>query len=308
MKKAKVILSRLVFVIIISSFMCPSSLVAQSKNYTHNLFSFKIHDKFEYKEIEGSNGVMAYVSSTTIMEIVEEKRQPNAAKYADLLEGKLLEKFDTENAFDTLDGWPVIVLIAKKKSDLGTWERRYFFFDDGSSTFVLSISGWGQDQRIIDDMFAVTKNSFKFTSIRRLLTDFYFDVPKHMGFDRSAKMIWSRCYDFKKRAFDNAIRFNVYPDEKFASAVKEKQKMLKKDKATNIVDQTMTINGFNVAKLGGTRTQKLEKGYTKIERYIFYLIENPNGGVSYIWFTGDEAIGGAMEVGMDKLINSIDKQ
>jgi hypothetical protein len=277
---------------------------AQSKEYTHQLFSFKIHDDFVYQEVEGSNGLMAYVSSTIIMDIGEEKGQPNAAKYTDQYEGRVMDSFETQVSVDTLDGWPVILLTASRKSDAGTYLRRSLLFDNGESTFMLSISGWTMDQRIVDEMFQVTQSSFRFAKGRRQLPVYSFDVPRHMSVDHSAKMIWSRCYNIGNRTFDNQIRFNEFPEDSFESAIKDQRKALSKDKAVNIVDEVIQANGITIAKIGGTRTIKLEKGNTKVERKVVYIISNPKGGVSKIWFTGDDKVGPMMESGMDNIMRT----
>ena len=272
------------------------------------MFSFKIHDDFKYEIIDQTKGKKAYISGAIILDFDVKENQPNAAKYADSYEYRLLDKFDTERTYDTLDGWPVIVLNVDNTSEPGTYKQRYFIFDDGKSSYLLSISGWAQEQRIVDEMFAVTQNSFAFSTNRELLGFYYFDVPKFMVLEKSSKFIWSGCYNSKEKAISNQIRFNTYPDETVEDNLKEQRKMLKKDKASDIVDESFIANGFTVWKIGGTRTIELKKPHTKVERKILYFIENPKGGVSAFWFTGDEQIGKAMESGMDQMIKTIGVQ
>ena len=290
--------------VIALSLLAITTFNAQTKEFKNVYFSFKIHDKLEVDEtVEKTPGKTIYSSSTIFLDIDEVKSYSNAKKYMDALELALPIDVKVSNRMDSLGGRPVMVLHTDQKSDLGTYVRDYFIFDNGSSTFCVSICGWGMDQHIIDSYFAVTRESFKYSTMRHSLADVYVDVPATMGVDKSSNLIWSRVYNPGEK-IDIAIRFNRKPEENYDDAIKEKLKELKKEKALDIVNEVMMVGDLNITMVGGTTSTKLNKGLIKEERSYFYFIKHPAGGISYFFFRAHPSIAPSMLTAVEAIIKS----
>ncbi len=280
-------------------FLFPFFSIAQTVEYDHRLFRFKVHDKLEYEVLEG---FPVYRSSTIFLSFKEIDTYDNAAKYADALENKFLDQDNvyTDRGVDTLDGWPVIFLERQDKSADPVFIQQFYLFGDGKTVFSLSISGYRPDERIIREYFSVTKSSFTFKTQKQIKKGLSLTLPKFMLEDDN--MFWSHVYN-KDQTIDIPIYIFHDLDSKYEDAVKSQAKDFKSLKPTAYNEEQFTIGNSQVTKFAATYMRKLKTTSEETSKHL-YVIQHPQGGVVRITFSGQPKVIAIMGARMDAVIRS----
>lgn len=277
----------------------PLFSTAQTVEYDHRLFSFKIHDALQYEVLEG---IPVYASSTIFLNIKEITDFDNAAKYADALENKFLDEEDvyTERGVDTLDGWPVIYLKRKDESKDPAFQQEFYLFDDGKTVFSLSISGYRMDERVIRQYFSVTKSSFTFKTQLKFKKGLSLTLPKFMTEDEN--MFWSHLYN-KDQTIDIPIYVYHDAESKYEDAVKSQTKNFKSLKPTAFTEEQFTIGNAQATCYAATYVKKL-KTTSEEESKCLYVIQHPQGGVVRLIFSGQPQVISIMGARMKQVMKS----
>ncbi len=293
------LLQMLVLSIILSGTVSLST--AQTVEYDDPLFSFKIHDNLKYEVLQG---YPVYRSATIFLSIKKIDTYDNAGKYADDLESKFLDQEDvyTSRGIDTLDGWPIILLIRKDESKEDVFVQKFYLFDDGKMVYNISISGYKNDERVIGEHFQVTKSSFRFTTRTKYKAGIVLTLPKFMS-DQSLGF-WSHLYN-KDEKIDIPIYVNKLDNVSYASRVKDATKEFKSLKAPKSFQDTFTAGGANVTKFSATYTKKFKNNTSEERSEYMYVIELPKGGVTVISYEGTPGVADIMNNRLDPVVRAL---
>lgn len=275
----------------------PLISAAQEKKHNNALFTYLIHDAFAEELIEGD---LVQVDGTIFLKLDEVTTFDNAYKFMDALEGRLMDSFDTERGLGMLGGVPVLKLRASNESDGNTFVRDYFIWDSGKKVYALSISGYAGDARIVEERFAVTRDSFTFTKTREMIGPYYMDVPKIMFVD--SYLIWTRIHR-PDEWLEVAPRFYTTEDQSAEKGVAEWRKIFKKEKYTNITDTTFTVNDLQVTRMTGNYIKKLAKT-TEPESTIVYVLSNSPSSHTLISVSTSPELAPMVQVTLDQMIST----
>ncbi len=290
--------SAMMLVIVFS--VLPLLSIAQTVEYDHRLFSFKIHDNLKYEVLEG---FPVYTSGTIFLSFKEIDTYDNAAKYADALENKFLDQDDvyTDRGVDTLDGWPMIYLEKEDKSKDDVFVQQFYLFDDGKKIYNLSVSGYEMDMDVIKNYFSVTKSSFKFKTQTRVKGGLSFALPSFMSKD-DAVGFWSHLYN-KDETIDIPIRAHHDAEVKYEDDVKSTVKSLKSMKPTAFTEEKFTVGAMQATKIALTYIKKL-KTTSEDESKQVYIIQHPQGGTVSIHFSGQPKVISILGARMDAVVKA----
>lgn len=248
--------------------------IAQTSPWYFTNFTFEIPEGFEAAD-SMSNSKMRWNNSTMNLGVYSRPNFKNGVKYA---QAYAKSKNDiVKNLIDTLDGWPVLLVIHKRIGESGKpYMIKEYIFDNNEQTFTIDFGYFESDAKIAERILKNITSTFKFNPVVITTRHFQLTCPSLWTIKKTDA--FDKIYPYLPYSSDEmcAINIRISLKQKIDAAVKEKIKSLKKTNYSEIKVSIVNTPLFEVNKISSFLEEKHSNDYN---RNVSYFFTKPDGTI-----------------------------
>lgn len=222
-----------------------------------------------------SNSKMRWNNSTMNLGVYSRPNFKNGVKYA---QAYAKSKNDiVKNLIDTLDGWPVLLVIHKRIGESGKpYMIKEYIFDNNEQTFTIDFGYFESDAKIAERILKNITSTFKFNPVVITTRHFQLTCPSLWTIKKTDA--FDKIYPYLPYSSDEmcAINIRISLKQKIDAAVKEKIKSLKKTNYSEIKVSIVNTPLFEVNKISSFLEEKHSNDYN---RNVSYFFTKPDGTI-----------------------------